>query len=299
MEITKLRYFYTVAQMEHVTKAAEEIHIAQPALTKAIKQLEEELGVPLFYKKGRNIYLTVYGEYLKNKAEGVFAQLDGIEDDLKKMKGERSRTVKINVLAATAAVSDAIVAYKKKYPETLFQMIQSPMETDSDVFIEDNAAHAIPSDYIEKAVLKEEIFLAIPKTSVYAQKDSITLKEVEHEGFIHLAGSRYFRTLCDGFLAKASVKPQISFESDSLVAVRNFIGASAGVGFWPEYSWGGISAGVKLLHVTDPVCCRSLAVGLRESSTPSAVAPHFYKFLLQFLKKRRKKISPNTEQKTK
>ena len=48
MELTKLRYFYVVAKHGHVTRAAEEIHIAQPALTKAIKLLEEELGVPLF-----------------------------------------------------------------------------------------------------------------------------------------------------------------------------------------------------------------------------------------------------------
>ena len=299
MEIAKLRYFYTVARLGHVTKAAEEIHIAQPALTKAIKQLEEELEVPLFYKKGRNIYLTVYGEYLKNKVEGIFAQIDGIEEDLQKIKGERSRTVKINVLAATAAVSDAVVAYKKKYPETVFQMIQSATEADYDVFIADNSAHATPSDYVEKILLEEEIFLAIPKTSIYAQKENIALKEVEHEGFVHLAGSRYFRTLCDGFLAKASVKPQISFESDSLVAVRNIIGASAGVGFWPEYSWGEISADVKLLRITNPICRRFLAVGLRKSATSSAVAQHFYKFLLQFLQKRRKKISPNEKQKTK
>ena len=66
MELAKLRYFYTVAKLGHVTRAAEEIHIAQPALTKAVKQLEEELGVALFYKKGRNIYPTVYGEYLQN-----------------------------------------------------------------------------------------------------------------------------------------------------------------------------------------------------------------------------------------
>ena len=60
MELAKLRYFYLTAKYGHVTRAAEEIHIAQPALTKAIKQLEQALGVPLFYKKGRNIYPTVF-----------------------------------------------------------------------------------------------------------------------------------------------------------------------------------------------------------------------------------------------
>ncbi len=291
MELAKLRYFYTVAKVGRVTKAAEEIHIAQPALTKAIKQLEEELGVPLFYKKGRNIYLTVYGEYLKNKLEGVLAQVDSIQGELETLKEERGRTVKINVLAATAAVSDAVVAYKKKYPETVFQLIQSAEETDSDVFVTGDLIDSNLSDCQEKRIFEEEIFLAIPKASAYAQREHIALKEVQNEGFVHLAGSRGFRNVCDGFLAKAGVKPQISFESDSLVAVRNIIGASIGVGFWPEFSWGAVSADVKLLRVSEPACRRVLAVGLRKSATPSSVAPHFYAFLLRFLEKRRKKVA--------
>lgn len=290
MELAKLRYFYAVAKLGHVTRAAEEIHIAQPALTKAIKQLEEELGVPLFYKKGRNIRLTQYGEYLKNKLEGVFAQLDGISGDLAKLKEERSRTVKLNVLAASAAISDAVVAYKKKYPETVFQLIQSVAETDCDISVVDNSAEysALP-DFERRTVMEEEIFLAIPKTSAYALREEISLKDVKDEGFVHLAGSRYFRTVCDGFFARAGIKPRISFESDSLVAVRNIIGASAGVGFWPAYSWGEVSANVKLLHVSDPVCKRDLVIGLHKSVAPSAEAPRFYEYLLQFLKKRRKK----------
>ena len=146
MELTKLRYFQTVAKLKHVTRAAEEIHIAQPALTKAIKQLEEELGVPLFYKKGRNIYPTVYGEYLRNKLESFFAQVDSIQGEIETLKEERRRTVKINVLAATAAISDAVVAYKKKYPETVFQLIQSAEETDCDVFVKWDLAKAALSD---------------------------------------------------------------------------------------------------------------------------------------------------------
>ena len=100
MELTKLRYFYEVAKYGHVTKAAEEIHIAQPALTKAIKLLEEELGVPLFYKKGRNVYLTVYGEYLKGRVESILRRVDAIPAEIEILKGEQNHTVRLNVLAA-------------------------------------------------------------------------------------------------------------------------------------------------------------------------------------------------------
>lgn len=292
MELAKLRYFYKVAELGHVTKAAEEIHIAQPALTKAIKLLEEELGVPLFYKKGRNVYLTAYGEYLKSKLEGIFSSLDGIPAELEILKKEQRNTVKLNVLAASTVVTDAVISYKKKHPETVFQLIQNEAETDCDISVAMNTMDfsALPK-FLERSVMEEKIYLAVPKNSHYATRENnISLKEVKEEGFVHLAGSRIFRAACDAFCAYAGFKPHISFESDSPVAVRNIIGASAGVGFWPEYSWGDVSGDMILLPISDPVCQRDIIVGLHESALPSAVAPDFYEYLLRFLQKRRKKV---------
>ena len=224
MELAKLRYFYTVAKYGHVTRAAEAIHIAQPALTKAIKQLEEELGVPLFYKKGRNIFLTVYGEYLRSKLEGVFLQLDSISTEIEILKKETRNTVKLNVLAASTVVTDAVVSYKKKHPEVFFQVIQNETETDCDISVTtDMADVSLLPAFKKRRVIAEKIYLAVPKNSKYANYSSISLKEVKEEGFVNLAGSRLFRAVCDRFCAYAGFKPHNSFESDSPVAVRNII----------------------------------------------------------------------------
>ena len=67
MELSQLTYFLTVAQMQHMTRAAEALHIAQPALTKSVQRLESELGVPLIARKGRGIALTPYGQRLAVK----------------------------------------------------------------------------------------------------------------------------------------------------------------------------------------------------------------------------------------
>ena len=140
-----------------------------------------------------------------------------------------------------------------------------------------------------KIVIAEKIYLAVPKNSKYANYSSISLKEVKEEGFVNLAGSRLFRAVCDRFCAYAGFKPHNSFESDSPVAVRNIIGASAGVGFWPEYSWGNVSADVALIPIVEPECQREIVIGLHESPLPSSVAPDFYEYLLQFLQKRCRK----------
>lgn len=67
MELLQLEYFLTVAKLEHMTKAAQELRIAQPALSKTIARLEQDLGVPLFDRQGRKIRLNPYGQAFMKK----------------------------------------------------------------------------------------------------------------------------------------------------------------------------------------------------------------------------------------
>lgn len=290
MEIAKLKYFYTTAKLGNVTRASEELHIAQPALTKAIKLLEQELEVPLFYKKGRNIYLTAFGEYLKNKLDTLFPLLEKIPAELNELKAQQRLTVKLNVLVASTAVTDAVVSYKKANPEVVFEMIQNETERDCDVSVSaTNADFKGLPKFEKKYTLEEKIYLAVPSNSRYATREGIALKEMEKEEFVTLAGSKLFRLLCDGFCAYAGFKPKITFESDSPTAVRNIIGAHAGVGFWPAYSWGKTSAEVSLIPITEPICQRELIIGLHESAKKSAVAQDFYEYLIKYLRRKREK----------
>ncbi len=289
MEFTKLRYFYTVAKLGHVTRAAEEIHIAQPALTKTIKQLEEELGVPLFYKRGRNIRLTPFGVYLQGRIQPILAQVDALPSELAALKQERQYTVKLNVLAASSTVTEAVVTYKKRNPAAIFQLIRNEAEPDCDVSVTtDLTDDSVLPPILSTHAMEEKIYLAVPKNSRYASKSALRLAEVKEEGFVHLAGSRTFSALCDRFCMQAGFKPNIAFESDSLIAVKNIISANAGVGFWPAYSWGKLSHGLLLLPILEQDCKRVLTVSLHESPYPSATSKDFYKFLVKFLENRKR-----------
>lgn len=71
MELRQLQYFLKVAQKEHVTRAAEELHVAQSAVSRQIHQLEQELGVDLFMQKGRNLQLTPVGQLFCKSGVGA------------------------------------------------------------------------------------------------------------------------------------------------------------------------------------------------------------------------------------
>ena len=290
MELNKLRYFYIVAKYEHMTRAAEEMHIAQPALTKTIKALEDELGVPLFMKKGRNIVLTPFGEYLKIKLDGIFPQLDRIPEELKSLQTQKKYTVRLNVLAASTAVTNAIISYKKSHPHIIFELIQNEADANCDISVMTGNFMGKNTQVIRKQCeMEEKIYLAVPKHSPYATLASIELSAVQNEEFVSLAGSRPFRSICDTFCALAGFRLKPSFESDSPIAVQNIIGAGAGVGFWPEYSWGKISASdTVLLPISSPVCARKLTITLYENAAISEVAEDFYHHLIRYLQRKRR-----------
>ncbi|MGN1345528.1 MAG: LysR family transcriptional regulator [Eubacteriales bacterium] len=292
IELNKLYYFYIVAKHEHVTRAAEELCIAQPALTKTVKLLEEEFGVPLFYKKGRNIALTPFGEHLRERLDVVFPILREIPNELEAMKGQAKSTIKLNVLAASTVVTSAIVEYKKQNAQTVFQLIQNEEEMDCDLSVTTNAVDfARLPPFERRCIMEEKIYLAVPKDSEYARCSSIDLSAVKDEGFVNLAGSRLFRVVCDKFCASAGFRAKSIFESDSPAAVRNIIGAGAGVGFWPAFSWGpAASFGIRLLPIRAPVCQRELIVGLHAVPSLSEIAADFYEYLLKFLQERQMEV---------
>ena len=83
MNLYHLRYFSTLAHIEHYTKAADILAITQPSLSYAISTLEEELGVKLFEKNGRNVTLTKYGKVFLKDVEEVLNRLDSSVNSLK------------------------------------------------------------------------------------------------------------------------------------------------------------------------------------------------------------------------
>ena len=84
MNLFHIRYFVKLAEVGHYTKAAQELHITQPSLSHAISQLENELGVPLFEKNGRNTTLTRFGDEFLACAKQTISTLDGGVDSIQR-----------------------------------------------------------------------------------------------------------------------------------------------------------------------------------------------------------------------
>ena len=132
MELTQLKYFYVAAECGQITKAAEKLHIAQPALTQSVKRLENELGVKLFERRGRSVALSRCGEYLHRQLGVVLKTLERIPDDLTRIADLEENTIRVNIIAASLLVTELIIKYKKLNPDIKFHLYQSADEENCD-----------------------------------------------------------------------------------------------------------------------------------------------------------------------
>ncbi|MGN0591736.1 MAG: LysR family transcriptional regulator [Ruminococcus sp.] len=278
MELLQLQYFYAVAENLHVTKTAEQLHVAQPALTQSIHRLERELGVALFRKKGRNIVLTEYGAYLHDKLTPVLQTLRQLPEQLQEMAQIRKRTLRLNVLAASTVVTHALITYQKQQDNIRFQVVQNVQHTDADITIFTTEHFQKPVQTHDRYhVFTEHIFLAVPNVPEFQGRQRICLEELRDTEFISLAGSRALRIICDRYCMRAGFTPKIVFESDSPEAVKNLIAAGLGVGFWPHYTWGRHDMQeILLLPIEEPSCKRDIVVQLHAQKED---AEAFFEFL--------------------
>lgn len=289
MELTQLRYFMKVAETEHITKSAKELHITQPTLTQSIHKLEEELSVPLFVSKGRNIVMTEYGKYLNKRLEPIMDSLDKIPDELATMANLSTETIHMNVLAASSIVIESIINYKQQEKELNFQILQNPQNELFDITITTKLFYQQELSKYDNYVCAEKIYLAVPNNEKYKNINSVKLSDMREEGFVSLFGSKQFRYICDQFCKFSGFEPKIIFESDNSNDVKNMIAANLGIGFWPEFTWGRIDNNkIKLIEIEDPVCQRDIIVSYNKNKVDNSHVEEYYQYLTQYIEEKRK-----------
>lgn len=294
MELLQFRYFLEAARFENLTKAAEELHIAQPALSQSIKRLENELGVKLFHRKDHRIYLNEQGRLLEKRLTPLMESIDNLKDELWESLHSSERTICLNFYAASSFITNCIIAYRAENPDVKFQVSQLESTDACDLHIDSRAAGRktragakvpLPEGAIRQEVLNEQIFLAVPAHSPLAEKKSVDLRDLQEEGYIRLGHGWQLRSICDGFFSQAGVRPQMIFESNSPESVRNLIAAGLGIGFWPEKSWGGPPGPrVALVPIRYPVCRRDILVTEFEQAREKPVVGEFLDYMCKYFR---------------
>ncbi|GJM70035.1 hypothetical protein HMSSN036_22510 [Paenibacillus macerans] len=162
MELLQLQYFRTVARLEHMTKAAEEIRIAQPALSQTIARLEADLGVPLFDRNGRHIKLNGYGKAFLKKIEPALALIEEGRAEVADLAGLEGGRVFLST-TTHKCFTDVIGSFIFRHPKARLQITQVSTLDKIKQLRSGDIDFASPSLRCRKKALKG--FRSSPKTS--------------------------------------------------------------------------------------------------------------------------------------
>jgi DNA-binding transcriptional LysR family regulator len=291
LELLQLRYFQTVARLQHMTKAAEELHIGQPSLSKTIARLEEDLGVPLFDRQGRQIRLNQFGKVFLHRVERAFMELETGKHEINDLTGLDRGVISLAV-SISSVLPGLLGSFLTRYPDIRFQQFLGTTHSMKHQLEQGEVDFCISSTPLEspdiewKPLFTEEIFLIVSKEHPLASREEIHLREVEHEPFISM-NSRYgLRDLTDDFCRQAGFTPHIAFEGDDQTVLGELVKEGLGVSFTPALTLGSVRSNkIKRLRIVEPKCQRTIGLAHSKSRYLSKAAQQFYSYTIDYFSK--------------
>jgi DNA-binding transcriptional LysR family regulator len=234
MDLLQLRYFQAVARHQHVSRAAAELRVAQPALSRAIARLEAELGVPLFDRRGRRVRLNRFGAMFLARAGRALDELDQGQRELGDAAGLAQGTVAV-AAETLRTLSGLVAGFLAGHPGVSFRLFQSPApamaaqlqagEVDLCLASQPLSGPALTS--VE--LLSEEVLLAVPPSHRLAGRTRVRVGELAGQPFVTTRPGYWQRALTDRLFTDAV----IVCEGDEPYAIRGLISAGVGIGLMP------------------------------------------------------------------
>ena len=293
MEIEQLQYFKTVATMQHMTRAAEVLAISQPALSKSIANIEQNLGVPLFNREGRSIYLNRFGELFLQSVNVILDEYDRIKEEFEDIIKPGSGEVSFGFIHTLGMeiVPELIASTSEAFPNMQFSLTQA---TSLSLLkrLEEGAIDLCLSQKIESRVIEieteelfvEELFVIVPTTHPLAKQDAVKFEEVKNEPFIAIKKGNSLRQLVDELFLERGIALNTTFAAEEMHTVAGFVGAGMGISVIPNIK-GLDHYKVKRLKL-DPPCYRSVCVSWAKNRYLPPAVSEFKQYLLDYFQQR-------------
>ncbi|MCW3481990.1 LysR substrate-binding domain-containing protein [Neisseriaceae bacterium JH1-16] len=246
MELRHLRYFLAVAEERHFTRAAERVGIQQPPLSLQIKQLEEELGTPLFLRQSRGVDLTEAGAAFVEEARAILARVDQAKTHIQRLSRGEAGRIRIGFAGATyfePAVPALIRDYRSRYPDVQLQpeqsntaeLVQRLIDGEIDAAFVHTPIGADPT-LACLPLVDEAMLLALPASHPLSGEPAVPLAALADDTFILLPRA-ISPGLYDRLIAafqQAGFTPRLGLEAPQIVSIVPMVAAGFGVSLVPR-----------------------------------------------------------------
>ena len=269
MELRHLRYFIAVAEELNFHRAAERLNVSQPPLSQQIKQLEEEIGAPLFYRTNRKVELSEAGKVFLEKARKIIDDAYLARREARFAANGQTGTLQVNFVASAAAgyFQKTISKYRTDYPNVYLKLKQStsrlmPDEVkngETDIGLVRLPIKTPP--YLKLHVIKKEaLCVALPANHEMANRKSLKIEDIAHEPLIttpRSASPYYYQAVMSVYHDKG-LTPDVRQEAIEQFTIAGLVASGLGIALVPE-----IMANIKfpgVVHI--PLCNTKGLIGL-------------------------------------
>lgn len=291
MELLQLEYFQVVANLEHMTAAAHNLHVTQSSLSKTIQRLEEDLGVPLFDRSGRRLRLNKFGRAFLSRVNKALFQLEQGRREINDLSCPESGAVELAVTTAST-LTQLLQNFRAKRPHIDFhvqmlkteEMIEPLHRGDFDFCLSSPSVHGEGIECITLGF--DSVLVAVPKGHRLGDRSSVSISELKDELFVGLKRGYPTRDLTDRICKSCGFTPKHVYEGDEPARLRSLMDAEIGIFFIPETSTWSISQGeqIKFLRVEELKSVREIGLSWHRGRYLSHAALDFREIVLEYFK---------------
>ncbi|MBU6333796.1 MAG: LysR family transcriptional regulator [Chloroflexi bacterium] len=293
MELRLLRYFEAVARHQHVTRASAELAVAQPALSKAMRDLERAYGgVALFERIGRNIRLTEAGEFLLVRARSILAQVDAVHEEMQARLGVRGGRVTVGAppTVGVRLLPAVLAAFHRLYPQIELRVREAGTQALTGMLAAgeiDIAVVTLPT--IERGfrvtpLFEEELVIVAAEGHPLAQQRSIPFAALVDEPFLLYPPGYEMRDATLRACRRAGFTPRVVLDGGDMDMLLRLAEAGLGVTLIAPLALG--SARLAVLSIADQELRRTMALSMRDDPATSPATLTLHAFLAERLVRR-------------
>lgn len=242
MELRQLEYFLMVSKVHSFTRAAERLYVSQPAVTNAVRSLEDELGILLFDRSQKQALLTAEGQVFFNHVENVMHGVSKTISEINQLKNLSSGilTLGITPLAGISPSVDFIKRFQALYPHIHLAISEDHVAGLQRALVEDKIDLAMiidgePNNFLETIpIAREELVVCCSRRHKFAALPSISLAALVNEEFLLFPKTCLLRKKIIAAFERANTLPRIRLELNHVQTTKTFVAQEAGISLLPR-----------------------------------------------------------------
>jgi LysR family transcriptional regulator, transcription activator of glutamate synthase operon len=291
MELRQIKYFIEVATREHVTEAADALHVAQSAVSRQIANLEDELGVELFMREGRNVKLTTVGRIFLEHVEIGLNEIERAKQKVDEFLDPESGTIRIgfpNSLASNT-LPTVISAFREQHPKigfqlrqaTVNQLVKAVIKGDIDLsFIAPVPNH---KEVRGNIFFTERLMALLPIDHPLADLSSIRLEQLRNDPFVLFREDLALRDIVVNACKQVGFRPHVAFEGEDSESIKGLVSAGLGVSLLPEVTLiDNVPRETVKIPISEPNVTRTVGVITPKNRDLAPSEKLFFEFLKEF-----------------